>query len=74
MAEVRATLSITCYVECPNCEHTIDLMDGDYNEEGQVINQACPDGHWIDLHKDFSISNIECEECSTVFDASGLDW
>ena len=69
----KAKLFIEVFCECPNCKEPMDLMD-DYNDEGQVISQACPGGHWIDEHKKFKINDVTCNSCSHVFNVSGLEW
>jgi hypothetical protein len=73
MMEAEATLHIEVIAECPYCEEPLDLME-DYNDEGQVISQACPDGCWIDEHKNFEITRVECPACSKKFDVKGLEW
>lgn len=70
---VRAVLEINVYVECPDCGKAMDLMD-DYNDEGQVIKQACTDGYWIDDHQNFKVIDVACESCGHEFDVKGLDW
>lgn len=70
---VRADLVICAYVECPSCQESIDLMD-DYNDEGQVIRQACPDGVWSDEHEKFEVLNVECDNCGHEFDVKGMNW
>jgi len=81
LVEVRAVLQISAFVECPNdaCGHHIDLMEDDgvhyYNEEGQIIQQACPDNVlWSDHHKKFECKGVVCPECKAEFNAKGLDW
>lgn len=75
-----ARLEINVYVDCPRCDNLINLMDErdtcgyDFNEEGEVVRQACPDGYWMDEHRKFSISDIKCIECGETFDAKELEW
>lgn len=80
MKEVTARLDISVYVNCPNCESHIDLMDESdtdghcLNDEGHVIQQACPDGVWRDEHEKFEISHVTCSECKSNFNVKGLEW
>ena len=82
-SEVKATMSISIHVDCPNdeCENYIDILDerdtDDYchNEEGHVLNQACPDdGHWSVAHEKFEVNNVTCSECKQSFNVKGLEW
>ena len=78
--EAVAMLDIGVFVNCPNCDFLIDLMNQDdtnnydHNEEGHVLTQACPDGYWIDKHKEFEVVDVTCTECKTDFNVKGLDW
>jgi len=78
--EVRARLSIEVYVDCPHCEHLIDLLDErdtddvSHNDESHVMMQACPDGHWSEQHESFEVTEVTCSECKGKFDVKGLDW
>ncbi len=80
MEVVTARLSIEVLVNCPHCEGLIDLMNErdtcnyNHNEEGAVISQACPDGHWIDEHSKFEIKGVTCSECYGEFNVKGIDW
>lgn len=80
MKEVTARFDISVYVSCPGCDYLIDLMDESdtdghaLNEEDDVINQACPDGAWIDKHREFEISHVTCSECKGKFNVKGLEW
>jgi hypothetical protein len=80
METVSATLSIEVHVNCPHCEEWIDLMSEDdtngynHNEEGNVITQACPTGHWTEEHKTFSVKDVTCCECKESFNVEGLEW
>jgi len=75
-----ARLHIQVLVECPNCFSDLDLMDSDdtsgsdHNEEGQVLNQACPNGHWSEKHEHFNIDKVKCSQCNTKFNIKGLEW
>jgi len=77
---VMARLDIEVFVDCPNCEYFIDLLrpsdtnDYDHNEEGYILNQACPDGHWTEAHERFEVEGVTCSKCSHTFDVKGLEW
>jgi DNA-directed RNA polymerase subunit RPC12/RpoP len=80
METVTARLDIEVFVDCPHCGFMIDLMDRqdtggfDHNEEGAVLRQACPDGHWSEEHKEFSIDDVECSRCKVEFNVKELEW
>jgi len=80
MKTVTATLVIEVLVDCPVCDRLIDILreadtDGyDHNDEGHVIEQACPDGNWYDKHKKFSVSDVTCSLCKESFNVNGLEW
>lgn len=80
MEEVSASLHIEVLTECPHCESQIDLLrDSDtggysHNDEGEVLSQACPDGHWTEEHKNFSVTNVTCSHCENSFNVKGLEW
>ena len=82
METVSAGLSINIYVTCPNeqCCAFIDLMDQgdtdgqDHNEEGYLLSQACPNGHWSEEHERFEAEEVVCSKCKTEFNVKGLDW
>ena len=38
------------------------------------MNQACPQGYWIDEHKKFEVLNVTCGECKKDFHVKGLEW
>ena len=78
MKETSADLNVEVNVECPTCEHGFNILDEseclvDYNEEGNVIKQACPDGNWCDEHEKFRIA-VVCTECKESFLIKGLNW
>ena len=77
LAKVTASLDIAVYVECPECEDLINLMESTsdryYNEDGHVMSQACPDGCWATEHKNFSVE-VACPKCECEFEASGIEW
>lgn len=80
--KVIGSLAIDVWVDCPNdeCGNYINLMDvsdtngRDCNEEGHVISQACPQGHWSEEHKNFLVEDVTCSECKTTFDVEALEW
>jgi hypothetical protein len=80
MRTAIARLDIEVFVNCPHCDFMIDLMNSDdtsgynHNEEGAVISQACPNGHWSEEHKGFSIDDVECTKCRNRFNVKELDW
>ena len=80
METVSATLVINVQVDCPKCAAYIDLLDEretdnyNHNEEGAVIMQACPDGHWCDKHAEFNVRNVTCSECKTSFNVETISW
>ena len=77
---VSGSLDIAVWVTCPSCEHYINLLDEsdtnnqDLNEEGHVLNQACPDGHWSEKHNLFKVNNVCCSQCKNEFNVKGLEW
>lgn len=80
MKTVSARLDIAVYVDCPHCEHLINLLDTDdtsgrdLNEEGYILTQACPDGHWSLEHPHFTVEDVKCGSCGGVFDVKELEW
>lgn len=78
---VIARLYISVFVDCPNCEHMIDLMNPqdtsgyDHNDCGEVLKQACPsDGHWSEEHEEFRVDDVKCTACGHEFDVKEMDW
>jgi len=77
---VNAGLSIDVFVDCPYCNTYMNLMDEtdtdgvDHNEEGSVVSQACPNGHWSEEHEKFTVKDVKCSACSGVFNVKGLEW
>ncbi len=71
-----ANLHIQVVVECPHCDHDIDLMEYEnfygtpLNEEGDVINQAL---EW-EKHKYFEFEDLICPECDGTFNVEGIQW
>ena len=80
MNTVEARLDIEVFVNCPGCDFLIDLMleedtsGYNHNEEGHVIEQACPEGCWFDEHENFEVSDVCCSECSHKFNVKGISW
>lgn len=80
MDTVSARLDIQVYVDCPNCDNLIDLLDEAdtdgvaHNEEGYVLSQACPEGQWIDGHKKFEVEDVTCTNCKHDFTVRTLEW
>jgi hypothetical protein len=80
MKTATARLDIEVFVDCPHCDHLIDLVKPedtagyDHNEEGYVLSQACPNGHWSEEHKNFEVEEVECSSCGNTFNVKGLDW
>ena len=81
MKTVGGSLSIDILVNCPHCDNYINILnpkdtDGhDHNDEGQILQQACPSkGHWSDEHEKFEIKEVTCSQCKNDFNVEGLDW
>lgn len=80
MKEASARLDIEIFVNCPHCDYMIDLLREEdtsgynHNDEGHVITQACPDGYWYEEHKKFEIDEVQCSNCSGVFNVRALEW
>jgi len=78
--EVVGSLSIEIYVDCPHCEAFLNILDetdtnGRYhNDEGFLLSQACPNGHWSEEHEKFDSEGIVCSSCKKEFVVKGLDW
>jgi len=80
MRTARARLNIEVNVNCPHCDELIDLMDerdtngDDLNEDGHILNQACPNGNWSEKHPSFDVSFVTCTECKNTFNVKELEW
>jgi hypothetical protein len=80
MKTATARLDIEVFVDCHHSDHLIDLVKPEYtagydhNEEGYVLSQACPNGHWSEEHKNFEVEEVECSSCGNTFNVKGLDW
>ena len=74
MDTVEAILHISVDVECPYCEAYFDLMDHrGLNDEGGIIEKACPNGSWHEEHKNFEIKT-KCPECVKEIHIKGIGW
>ncbi|RUM44032.1 MAG: hypothetical protein DSY80_04865 [Desulfocapsa sp.] len=77
---VNARLDIEIFVDCPNCDRTLDILNEsdtdnyNHNDEGDVLGQACPKGSWIEEHKKFEVFDITCTHCKETFNVKGLEW
>ena len=70
MKETTPYLSVKLTVTCPECEHWFDMVnDTDLNEEGWLLDQVLPDGHWSEEHKKFECT-VTCPECKKRFKAN----
>lgn len=80
METVAARLDIAVYVNCPHCDNLIDLTDESdtdgvaHNDEGHVLKQACPDGNWMEAHREFEVEDVTCSECKKQFNVKELEW
>jgi hypothetical protein len=78
--EVSARLDIEVFVDCPECDFMLDLLNpGDVsgrelNEDGRILSQACGDGCWTDNHESFEIDNITCSHCKATFNVRKIEW
>ena len=75
MKATTPTLHIELNVSCPKCGNYIDLLSVDLgiNDEGEILKQAIPKGHWTDEHPKFS-EVITCPDCWEKFLCEGIDW
>jgi len=79
LPEVRATLSVSMYVDCPNddCGNYIDLLNErdtdhhDHDDCGRLLRQMFPRNG---SHDDFECTEVTCSECKTKFNVKGLEW
>jgi hypothetical protein len=73
----EARLDIEMFVNCPNCDYLIDLLnEGDTNgfthdDEGYLLDQMFPKNG---SHDDFECEEVTCTKCKTDFDVKGLEW
>ena len=80
METVNATMSINIHVDCPHCDEFIDLLDDDqtcdidHDEEGYILKQALPDGHWHEEHDKFKVEGVTCTNCRGSFNVEKLNW
>lgn len=74
MSGVQAELNIELNVNCPHCDADFDLFeidDGRLNEEGWLIQQACPNGYWGEKHEQFK-TVVKCPECRESIEINGI--
>ena len=73
--EVSASLSIELGVTCPYCDAYFDLLSlKAINDDGYLINQACPsDGCWSDSHDKFR-ECINCPDCRNEVKVVGITY
>lgn len=77
---VKGMLDIEIWVNCPHCDFYINILDESdtnghiHNEEGHILNQACPDGSWHEKHKSFEVEDVTCSDCKNNFKVTGLEW
>lgn len=70
----KPRLVIEMIVDCPECEHTFDLVaDTKLNEEGWLLDQVLPAETWTNAHDNFECSAI-CPKCSVDIDIKGVDY
>lgn len=80
MKPISARLDIRLYVNCPHCDDLLDLLNEDdtggvdHNEEGYILQQACPDGYWCDSHDKFELHGVICGTCGEVFNVNTIEW
>ena len=80
MKTVTANMSIEINVDCPHCEHLINLLDESdtdgvaHDDECAVLKQAIPDGHWHEEHKKFKVDDVTCTNCKGSFNVKELEW
>lgn len=80
MKTVSARLDIQVYASCPYCDYLIDLLDENdtggvaHNDEGAILNEACPDGYWMDSHEKFELKKVECSHCKGTFNVKTIEW
>ena len=76
METVQADLNIELNVTCPHCDEYFDLFDidgGQLNEEGGLIEAACPEGYWWQEHKKYE-EIVQCPECKKDVSIKGIVW
>ena len=75
MEKIIASLYISISAQCPECEKNIELLtDTDLNDDGWLMQQACPDeGAWSDAHEKFECV-VACPECNTKLHLKDIDW
>jgi protein-arginine kinase activator protein McsA len=77
---VEARLDIEIFVNCPNCDCYIDILNPEetngtyHNEEGYILEQACGNGDWTTNHEKFEVEEVTCSKCKTEFNVKGMEW
>lgn len=77
MKTVEARLDIEMFVDCPECEHLIDLLreqDTDgvaHDDDSALLRQMFP-SHGN--HSDFTCDDVTCSNCKNTFNVKGLEW
>ena len=81
MQTVAARLDIEVFVDCPHCDHLIDLRSENdtngvmHDDCGDILKEACPQhGHWSDSHEKFELDEVECSSCKGVFNVRTIEW
>lgn len=69
MKSAVANLNWHLFVVCPHCDKTIDLVDSDYNCEGD-ISVPIFNNKWEDLEE----FEVECEHCKQTFEISEVEY
>jgi len=71
---IEATLIIELNVSCPKCGNYFNLLDyGGLNDEGEMINAACPSIDWSESHKNFR-EEVNCPDCDEKMIIEGISW
>lgn len=71
---ISPRLEISLYVECPHCDHDIDLFDDEnLTDEGWLYSKALPDGHWSQEHPKFEL-NYTCPQCEKEIQLKGIEY
>ena len=76
LKEAEAALSVHIYVNCPNCQVDIDLLDeedtGGYNcdEESYLLQQVI--GETPRKWENFECEEVTCTKCDKEFNVKGI--
>lgn len=76
MHNVKADLIIELNVTCPHCQEYFDLFEidnGRLNDDGYLMENACPDGYWAETHEKFK-ETVICPACKEPVEIDGIDW